>query len=55
MEVASLAGKVPPGAQDDLIDEDDVQEAWHTTLADPPNGGVVRDEVAALATAVLAP
>lgn len=32
----------------DLIDEEDVQPAWRTTLADPPNEGPVREEVRAL-------
>ena len=43
------------GLESDLIDEDEVEAAWHTTLADPLNDGAVRDEVAAVATAVLAP
>lgn len=32
----------------DLIDEEDVQEAWLTTLADPPNRGPVRDAIRSL-------
>ncbi len=43
------------GLESDLIDEDEVLEAWRTTLADGPNNGPVRDEVAAVAAAVLGP
>jgi acetoin utilization protein AcuC len=32
----------------DLIDEDEVQEAWLTTLADSPNRGPVRDTIRSL-------
>ncbi len=34
----------------DLIDEDDVDEAWLSTLADRPNHGPIRDEIRSLAT-----
>jgi acetoin utilization protein AcuC len=36
----------------DLIDEDEVEAAWLTTLADCPNDGPIRDEVRSLATLV---
>ena len=32
----------------DLIDDDDVEEAWLTTLADSPYPGPVRDEIRSL-------
>ena len=35
----------------DLIDEDEVQEAWLTTLADNPNPGPVRDAIRSLVDA----
>jgi acetoin utilization protein AcuC len=38
----------------DLVESDEVPEAWHTSLADSPNPGAVRGEVAALVPAVLA-
>ncbi|MDH3593884.1 MAG: acetoin utilization protein AcuC [Rhodospirillales bacterium] len=41
------------GLESDLIDEDEIPDIWHTTLADRPNAGVVRGQVAALAPAVL--
>jgi len=34
----------------DLIDEDEVDEAWLTTLADSPYPGPIRDEIRSLAT-----
>ena len=54
-ELPAEARQLLRGLESDLIDEDEVEEAWHTTLADPRNDGAVRDEVAAVATAVLAP
>ena len=55
-------GALPAKAQDlmrklecDLVDEDEVPESWHRTLADKPNLGPVRDEVSVLVPAVLAP
>jgi len=36
----------------DLVDEDDVDPAWFTTLADAPNPGPVRDEIVRLARSV---
>ena len=41
------------GFECDLIDEDDVPEAWTTTLADEPNEGPVRPEVERLPDLVL--
>jgi len=38
----------------DLIDEDQIDTAWLTTLVDTPNSGPVRDEVRSLATLVTA-
>ncbi len=43
------------GLESDLIDEDEVEGAWLTTLADRPNYGAVRSEVTTAAAAVLAP
>jgi acetoin utilization protein AcuC len=55
-----VVGPLPAAAQDllralesDLIDEDEIPEIWHKTLADRPNPGAVRGQVAALAPAVL--
>jgi len=55
-----LPDVLPAGAQDmlrgldcDLIDPDEVPEAWITTLADPPNNGAVRPQVARLPAQVL--
>jgi hypothetical protein len=36
----------------DLIDEDEIDEAWLTTLADERTAGPVRDEVQSLARRV---
>jgi acetoin utilization protein AcuC len=51
---------LPPAAQEllgglrcDLIEEDEVPETWLTTLADVPNTGPVRPEVARLPGLVL--
>jgi len=41
------------GFECDLVDEEDIEEHWLTTLADPPNMGPVRAEVEALAGFVL--
>ena len=35
----------------DLIDEDEVDEAWLTTLVDEPNRGSIRDEIRLLVDA----
>jgi len=50
-----LPATLPPAAQEllrgldcDLIDPDEVPDAWITTLADPPNSGDVRPPVARL-------
>jgi len=47
------AGALLRGFSCDLLDEDEVDEAWVTTLADEPNAGPVRDEVRRLASQVL--
>jgi len=39
----------------DLVDDDEIEEAWLTTLADTPRPGPVRSEVRALPAAVLVP
>jgi hypothetical protein len=56
----AIPATLPPPAQEllgglrgDLIDEDEVPEAWITTLADVPNSGPVRPEVARLPGLVL--
>jgi acetoin utilization protein AcuC len=41
------------GLECDLIDDDEVPEAWTTTLADEPNPGAVRPEVERLPELVL--
>jgi acetoin utilization protein AcuC len=50
--------RLPPEATDylramecDLIDEEDVDEAWLTTMADTPYPGPIRDEIKSLVTA----
>jgi acetoin utilization protein AcuC len=55
-----IPATLPPAAREllgglrcDLIDEDEMPEAWHTTLADAPNTGPVRPEVARLPALVL--
>ena len=52
----SMPARLPPEAEAfmrsmecDLIDEDEVEEAWLTTLADSPCPGPVRDEVVSVA------
>ncbi len=44
----SAAQAVLAGLECDLVDDEDRDPAWLTTLADPPNAGTVRPEVAAL-------
>ena len=39
----------------DLVDDDERDPGWLTTLVDPPNPGPVRPEVARLPAMVLAP
>jgi len=60
LSARDLPETLPARAQDmlrgldcDLIDPDEVPEAWITTLADPPNNGPVRPEVARLPEQVL--
>jgi acetoin utilization protein AcuC len=52
----SMPAVLPPEAQrllaglhSDLLEDDERQPAWLTTLADPPNPGPVRDEVREIA------
>ena len=56
---ATLPEKLPAEAVEmlgkmecDLIDEEDVEEAWLTTLVDNPNAGEVRDEIRSVASEV---
>ena len=56
----AIPAGLPPAAEDflrslacDLIDDDEVPEAWTTTLADEPNSGAVRPEVERLPALVL--
>jgi len=37
----------------DLVDEEDVEEAWLTTMADSPNSGPIREAVKAVASMVV--
>ena len=53
--------RLPPEAADvfsdmecDLVDEDDIDPEWLTTLEDSPNIGPVRPEIVCLAQAVIA-
>lgn len=39
----------------DLIDDEDIDPEWRTSLLDPPNSGPLRTEIVALRDAVLAP
>ena len=43
------------GLECDLVDEEDVPDAWHLSLEDAPNPGPVRPEIQALVPIVLAP
>jgi acetoin utilization protein AcuC len=52
----AIPDPLPPAAQDilagfecDLLDEDEIEPAWLTTLADAPRTGPVRDEIRSLA------
>ncbi len=38
----------------DLVDDEDIDPNWLTSLADPPNRGAIRPEFVALRDAVLA-
>lgn len=53
---ASIPDTLPPEAAEllaamdcDLVDEEDVDPAWHTTMADSPYAGDVRDSIESLA------
>jgi acetoin utilization protein AcuC len=56
---ATFPAELPAGALDllgsmecDLIDEDEIEPAWLTTLVDSPDAGEVRDEIRSLAATV---
>ena len=56
---APFPAELPPEALElfgkmecDLIDEEDVEETWLTTLVDTPGAGDVRDEIRSLAREV---
>ncbi|MCG8542862.1 MAG: acetoin utilization protein AcuC, partial [Alphaproteobacteria bacterium] len=58
----AMPARLPPAAEArlraldcDLVDEEDYDPDWFTTLRDRPYDGVVRDEVQALPKRVLAP
>jgi acetoin utilization protein AcuC len=48
VELPAAARRILQGLACDLIDEEDVEPAWTTTLADEPRPGPVRDEVKSL-------
>ena len=57
--LAQFPDRLPAEATDylrsmecDLIDEDDVDDAWLTTMADSPYPGPIRDEIKSLANHV---
>ena len=41
------------GMECELVDDEDIDEAWYTGLADSPNSGAVRDSVRSLADSVV--
>ena len=51
-ELPAEARELLAGMECDLIDEDDVEETWLTTLVDTPYAGDVRDEIVSLAREV---
>ena len=50
MELPSAAQLILRGLECDLVDDEDVEAAWLTTLADVPHPGAVRAEVESLAS-----
>ena len=46
------AAGILAGLECDLVDEDEIEKCWTTTLADEPNTGVVRDSVKSLVQSV---
>ena len=51
-ELPPEAKELLAGMECDLIDEDEVEDAWLTTLVDTPYAGEVRDEIVSLAREV---
>ena len=51
-ELPAEARELLGSMQCDLIDEDEIEEAWLTTLVDTPYSGEVRDEIVSLARKV---
>ena len=52
-ELPAAARGLLDGLDSDLVDEEDRPEIWFAALADPPAPGPVRDEIKAVARAVL--
>lgn len=52
-ELPAAARDLLQGLDSDLVDEEDRPEIWFAALADPPTPGPVRDEIKAVARAVL--
>jgi len=50
MELPAAARVILQGLACDLVDDEDVESAWLTTLADVPRPGPVRGEVKSLAS-----
>ena len=50
VELPAAAQLILDGLECDLVDEDDVEAAWLTTLADAPRPGAIRAEVKSLAS-----
>lgn len=44
--------RIMAGLQCELVDDDEIEECWTTTLADAPNKGVIRDSVKSVAQTV---
>ena len=44
--------RIMAGLQCDLLDDDEIEECWTTSLADAPNDGVIRDGVKSVAQTV---
>jgi acetoin utilization protein AcuC len=48
-QLPAAAVKLLQGMECDLIDEEDIEPEWLTTLVDSPNDGLVRGEIESLA------
>ncbi|MDH3441199.1 MAG: hypothetical protein OEM63_10630, partial [Gammaproteobacteria bacterium] len=46
------AVRIMAGLQCELVDDDEIEACWTTTLADEPNEGVVRESVKSVAQTV---